>query len=1254
MTETWSVVEGLIPPGLTLNTLTGLLSGTPTTSVAASYTFKVQCLAVTIVAEGVFELDLFDPISIVEYSMPSATAGQIRDVNPLKNGNMQWFDYLFWFNGDLYCAMFASHEGETSSRFEIKKSTDHGKTWTVINPSDTHGSSAGTFRIGRTMYYLTSTDTTYFTGFSAGAYSLDGYTYDLLTNTYAALTLPCGSGPFADIGRVDTLLFVRPSGDVVCFIVSVLPSQDPTVHSPQIWMFSSSGSTQVSTNVPDIPGGVGSIDFRLLTVLMDSSGSFHIIYMTRPYGTSSEVSFWYVIVDTSDTASTPYQLDPNYFHGGIGGISDLDHFHTYIGRGFITADQTKMKFPFAAYFPNINFSSGNNTVLGLLTGTFHLPPTVGNTQPITWTTELVTCERNSDYSQLCYWFPFDDGMFAFEDWDGHTSIFFTGFDQFLSDTDYGAIWNLREDGDGSWTYRNRYWSSNELPFPGATDQFSYRGMVVLDSTSPTGYLLAMLADVGSSAASTAIAVLRYPQPLNCPSAPVIVPVSILCASPPAGTIGTPYTHTFPVSGGTGPYTYTFTAGGLPPGLTLTGNVAAGTPTTNGVYVFTIQATDSLGATDSITCSITISTPIEGGMALALNIDDFRLFYTEDEPLTAIECIWQSHFEDVNMPDNQKCWLEVVVDCILGYGIVATVYIAIDNGVLGSLGTITGTGDRQQKGFTLGTDGMLAKNLSVAIDVMTTATSGAQEIHNVYLYYYVEARLALMAASIPTDLGVGKVKQCKELMLDIDASLGGVQVDIYSDLPGNELAIRQTPSAVTTAGRALVKFPFDTTEGYLWRLALTASVGTFRLYSARLLMRTIGVYVEAYESAAGFVWDSEPQTFESGLTHVPRLYAIALSAVPIKRFREISLEMETFGGDVLVTFLTDLPGETQASRFTATVNTASLGRRYVRLPLPAGTNAPIEGRMCRLQLSGTGKFVLYDAAVELLAVGVYVEAYEAAGGAVWDSREMDFGSAKAKEAREIELDVETTGAITATLYSDLPGFTMASVFSATVTTTGRQKIKLPLTAGSAPYNYPMGRMFRVILTGANAFRLYGCKLKVREFGCYLTGDEATGGAVWDSTPIDLGSERLKEFKKLEVEVQTDASATLKVWTDQPAGSLTLQFTTTISTGGARESVKIPLTPGIRGRLLQVEVSGAGVRLFNGRVWVRPMNEPKAQWEWAPLPIEPTPPQWKDAPFMINPTPPGGDPAQWFWGKIMSVEPTADTWTWVDVNMEITGT
>lgn len=74
-------------------------------------------------------------------------------------------------------------------------------------------------------------------------------------------------------------------------------------------------------------------------------------------------------------------------------------------------------------------------------------------------------------------------------------------------------------------------------------------------------------------------------------------LQLSCNSPPIGTIGTPYNHTFTLTGGVPPYTFVLSPPtGLPPGLllnTVTG-VVSGTPTLQGNYPFFLFAVDSLG------------------------------------------------------------------------------------------------------------------------------------------------------------------------------------------------------------------------------------------------------------------------------------------------------------------------------------------------------------------------------------------------------------------------------------------------------------------------------------------------------------------------------------------------------------------------------------------------------------------------------------------------------------------------------------
>jgi hypothetical protein len=83
-------------------------------------------------------------------------------------------------------------------------------------------------------------------------------------------------------------------------------------------------------------------------------------------------------------------------------------------------------------------------------------------------------------------------------------------------------------------------------------------------------------------------------------------ITVNPSSLPHGQKGHSYSQTLTASGGSGPYTFTKTSGSLPPGLTLSpAGVISGTPTSNGTFTFTVQATDSHGCTGSRTYSLVI-------------------------------------------------------------------------------------------------------------------------------------------------------------------------------------------------------------------------------------------------------------------------------------------------------------------------------------------------------------------------------------------------------------------------------------------------------------------------------------------------------------------------------------------------------------------------------------------------------------------------------------------------------------------------
>jgi len=70
------------------------------------------------------------------------------------------------------------------------------------------------------------------------------------------------------------------------------------------------------------------------------------------------------------------------------------------------------------------------------------------------------------------------------------------------------------------------------------------------------------------------------------------PLSLTTSNLPDGTVGIPYDATIGVAGGTSPYSCSITAGTLPAGLSLSGCVVSGTPTTAGSATVTVKVDDT--------------------------------------------------------------------------------------------------------------------------------------------------------------------------------------------------------------------------------------------------------------------------------------------------------------------------------------------------------------------------------------------------------------------------------------------------------------------------------------------------------------------------------------------------------------------------------------------------------------------------------------------------------------------------------------
>jgi len=133
------------------------------------------------------------------------------------------------------------------------------------------------------------------------------------------------------------------------------------------------------------------------------------------------------------------------------------------------------------------------------------------------------------------------------------------------------------------------------PAPGSVAQ---NGSAVVSPSTTTTYTLTATNSSGTTTGMVTVGV------TPCPT------ITVNPGSLPAGTVGAAYSQTISATGGSGPYTFSVTSGTLPNGLTLNGSSGAlsGSPTTSGIFTFTIGAFDTNGCTGSRTYSITISAP----------------------------------------------------------------------------------------------------------------------------------------------------------------------------------------------------------------------------------------------------------------------------------------------------------------------------------------------------------------------------------------------------------------------------------------------------------------------------------------------------------------------------------------------------------------------------------------------------------------------------------------------------------------------
>lgn len=427
----------------------------------------------------------------------------------------------------------------------------------------------------------------------------------------------------------------------------------------------------------------------------------------------------------------------------------------------------------------------------------------------------------------------------------------------------------------------------------------------------------------------------------------------------------------------------------------------------------------------------------------------------------IAIAYQSKYFDDGAPRAQKTHNDLEIE--YNSPAILTVTAYFDNGATSlALGTLAATAGLTTAILQFNEEeGQKAFNCSIRI----TGSSAAGEIFvkTVTLHFYVEARKGSSFDSDETDLGGPGVNLIRQVELDLDCSAAS-ELKVLTDLPGNAMAVRETIAIPSTAGRRKIPKMLSTQrQGYLSRYTMDDTSALLQLYGIRVEHKRIGTYVIANEA-----YDSDE-----------------ISGADPRESRALRIELENSAA-VTVTIFSDLPGQALALRDTIVIPIGA-SRRIVEIPFTDG--AFIRGRNFRIKMSSTADWILYGASLELRNIGTYIFG---SSGKLYDSGEIDLGTERIKWLREIELDLETSAALTLTCFSDVPEGVLTShvvkTVPATVGVRKTAKLRIPATF--------QGRLLRFKATTASTdFILYAGRMYVKFVG-------NPGASSWSWMPLPL--------------------------------------------------------------------------------------------------------------------------------------------------------
>lgn len=560
----YTITSGALPPGLTLNSSTGAITGTPTT--AGTYTFTVS---VEDTSGPVY------PTLIPVNNEPNPQVPWGNTGGVLGSNYGQAFCYFagpMAYSGNLYVLAERTLSGGESG--EIWKSTDGGNTWSLLALESS----------------LSSSDwTNYVPCWADGQIVLTFLTnyaklvdFNLATETWGA---PYGLTWGASIAFDGQAMLNRLSdGRIIVFYFDLAGN---FCYS----LCAAAGAWITTGNILITAGSFsGSISLRkVITTCVDSTDRSHVVIGSQaPSGPANTSYYQYLNVLPTGIATAPFLLPTTPPYGMLSNIFAAPDGNLYLG----------------VFGPS---STANTSELWIGTPL---------TAPV-WTRHVL-----KDYLSTSYNYPIN-GWITWAA--GNLYFFWFVYYQIYSPNIIAIESSTSISYNGEFIdYRTTVPPSifNNAGTPYA----AWNVLGISIAAAPTG--MASVGDYGSlnvgivnnvqvgGAQTGNIAFYLQGQTLAFAGATsctitvtgtTSVP-TISCPMPTPLTVGTPYSGNLSASGGVPPYTFSIVSGYLPPGLNLNTStgVISGTPTTAGTYSYSARVTDSIGQTATVSCSYTVT------------------------------------------------------------------------------------------------------------------------------------------------------------------------------------------------------------------------------------------------------------------------------------------------------------------------------------------------------------------------------------------------------------------------------------------------------------------------------------------------------------------------------------------------------------------------------------------------------------------------------------------------------------------------